>query len=158
MTKVRISKYDPKYRVNGIYTKEEWTDYSDIGNIFDGHMFTFEDYLRIERNYLDAIYLIINSCQMADFVIDSLELYDETSQWEKNMKVCKNEVSRIITDCLRNKCWCRLKSNEYYIHFGYDFYVYLSVPLKINVIKRVCKMYGLFVENIVSPYEDVNGK
>ena len=62
MTKVRISKYNPKYRVNGAYVKEEWTDYSDIGNIFDGHVFTFEDYLKMELNYLNAIYNIINSC------------------------------------------------------------------------------------------------
>ena len=91
---------------------------------------------------------------MTDFIIDSLEQYDKTSKWKKNMKVCKDEVGRIIADCLRNKSWCRLKSNEYYIHLGYDFYVYLSVPLKINDIKRVCGMYGLFVENIVSPYKN----
>jgi len=36
----RIVKYNPKFRINGIYTKNEWTSISDIGDEFDGVFFT----------------------------------------------------------------------------------------------------------------------
>lgn len=153
MIKVRISKYDSKYRVNGVFTKEEWTDYSDVGGVFNGHVFTLKEYLKIEQKYLSVINDIINLCKIPNFIIDSLEKYDETTKWENNKVISKEEINKIIIDCLRNKCWCRLTLNEYYIHFGYDFYVYLSVPLKIDDIKRICEMYNLYVETMDSPFE-----
>ena len=35
MKEYRISKYDPQFRVNGAYQKNEWTSISDIGKVFD---------------------------------------------------------------------------------------------------------------------------
>ena len=39
MNTYRISKYDPKYRKDGQFIKDEWTDYSDIGEKFEGETF-----------------------------------------------------------------------------------------------------------------------
>ena len=39
MTYYRISKYDPAYRVDGVYQKDEWTAFSDIGKEYDGTRF-----------------------------------------------------------------------------------------------------------------------
>lgn len=48
MNYYRISKYDPQYRIDGIYQKDEWTSMSDIGNIYGGKVFTEDEYYKVE--------------------------------------------------------------------------------------------------------------
>ena len=51
----RVTKYDPANRVNGEYTKDEWTSMYDVGRSYNGKVFTFEEYLKVEKSYLDVI-------------------------------------------------------------------------------------------------------
>ena len=42
-----IVKYNPKYYdAKGVYTKDEWTDFSDIGKEFEGETSIFRRVLR----------------------------------------------------------------------------------------------------------------
>ena len=50
----RVTKYDPANRVNGEYTKDEWTSMYDVGRSYNGKVFTFEEYLKVEKSYLDV--------------------------------------------------------------------------------------------------------
>lgn len=52
MKEYRISKYDPQFRVNGSYQKNEWTSISDIGKVFDDGVLTLAEYLRVENEYI----------------------------------------------------------------------------------------------------------
>lgn len=52
MKEYRISKYDPQFRVNGAYQKNEWTSVSDIGKVFDDGVLTLAEYLRVENEYI----------------------------------------------------------------------------------------------------------
>ncbi len=53
-----IIKYDPKFRnENGGYLKDEWTAISDIGEEFDSIVFTYEEYIKIENKYVEAVFL-----------------------------------------------------------------------------------------------------
>ena len=45
-----IVKYPPQNYINGIYEKDEWTDYSDIGKVFDDKLFTLEEYLSVRTD------------------------------------------------------------------------------------------------------------
>ncbi len=40
MFQYRITKYDPAFRIDGKYTKDEWTSIHDIGKIYNGCIFT----------------------------------------------------------------------------------------------------------------------
>lgn len=52
MYKYQISKYNPKYRDdNGIYLKEDWISYVDIGKIYYGREFSKNDYINTEDQY-----------------------------------------------------------------------------------------------------------
>ena len=52
---IEVTKYNPKYRdANGVYRREEWTDYSDIGNKFNDKIFTLEEYETVETLYIKA--------------------------------------------------------------------------------------------------------
>lgn len=55
-----IVKYSPWNYVNGCYIKDEWTDYSDIGKVFDDKLFTLEEYLLVEQKYVNVILTILD--------------------------------------------------------------------------------------------------
>lgn len=53
---LRVTKYNPIYRnEKGGYMKDEWTDFSDIGETFDGKVLTREEYEEVEQHYISMI-------------------------------------------------------------------------------------------------------
>lgn len=56
-----IVKYNPINYLNGVYITEEWSSKSDIGKIFNGHKFTINEYMQTEREYIDAVKIIMFS-------------------------------------------------------------------------------------------------
>lgn len=51
-----ISKYDRQDRDDdGSYRDAEWTSMSDIGIAFNGVTLTREEYVRVERLYIDSV-------------------------------------------------------------------------------------------------------
>jgi hypothetical protein len=54
---------------------------------------------------------------------------------------------------LREELWCQLRSpRRAYLHFGYDYYVYLAVPNHCPQAIASAHNNGLFVEPFTSPY------
>ncbi len=148
MSVYRISKYNPAYRDGEKYIREEWTDYSDIGLSFSGEVLTKKEYLRVEQNYISCIIAILRLVGAQHLVVKNLENYEDTA-WLSDQIIPVEHLSKILCDCLRNRCWCRLESNEMYIHFGYDYYVYISVDLPKDKVVMACKEFGLFCDEWV---------
>jgi hypothetical protein len=163
----RITKYDPKNRnLNGSYLKKEWTSYSDIGKIFENNQFTVEDYLKIENAYIDAIIFFMECMNIHKLKVVDLEnhnIVNENDLFSEDMikvyKSLKNGqlltkekvkiVSRLI---LRELLWCKLESQDMYIHFGYDYYMYIgSKDICKDTIAQI-ERSGLYVEAFRSPY------
>src|SRR5476651_1262643 len=70
----RITKYNPQYRDDsGAYLKNEWTCYSEIGKTFEGKIFTFEEYLKIENAYIQAVLLFMECLNLDSLRISCLE-------------------------------------------------------------------------------------
>ena len=152
MIEFRMSKYNPKYRENDIYSKDEWTSISDIGDIFNGKVFTQSEYLKIEGRYIACIAEIIRVNKVANCMIDSLEIYEETINWSNGLLLCEDQLLQFVQDCLREKCWGRLISKDFYIHFGYYYLVYIGCLLEKHACWQIVKKHGLYYEQIGSPY------
>ena len=74
LMEIRLSKYDPKYRREGNYAKDDWTAVSDIGKVFDdGTKFTKRQYLECEQRYVDCILELLRRCGQERFNITSYE-------------------------------------------------------------------------------------
>ena len=152
MNKFRVSKYNPKYRENGIYTKDEWTDYSDVGQVFENGILSLEEYLKTEEQYILCIISVLKKDGIIFLSIEDFEQYGYT-EWKDKTTVTIDELSSLIRDCLRNKCWCKLRNNETYLHFGYDYYVYISSGMSSKNMCTICRSYNLFCEELSSPYD-----
>ena len=163
----RITKYNPANRdKNDIYQKNEWTSIGDVGNKFGDNEFTFEEYFFYENSYIDAIIRIMCENNIETLKIDTLEKYEyinyndfvesESKKYFKFLKkdilITKEEVIQIAKFALREIVWCKLASEKMFIHFGYDYYMYIGSAKPSEEVLKIIKNNGLFVESMISPY------
>ena len=65
----RITKYDPAFRDNGIYTRDEWTSISDVGKTYNGVPFSMDEYVKVESNYIACVKSIMRHLGVTAFAI-----------------------------------------------------------------------------------------
>lgn len=152
MLNYRITKYNPIYRNSkGHYTLDEWTSFSDIGNL--KYNLSLEKYLEIENAYLEAIKKVLKLNFATIFTFKSVE--NRTSFQVPKQSKDMNKLLEIATKCLREELWCKITSpHKLFIHFGYDYYMYIGSrkELPVEIIAEIEKL-DIFVEIIdQSPY------
>ena len=88
----QITKYNPKNRdKDGIYLKDEWTEYSDIGKIFEGKELAYEEYEKVEEKHIQAVLLFMECMNIDALKVIYLEKYGKrpksvTIDGKKNKK------------------------------------------------------------------------
>ncbi len=173
MYNYRISKYNPIYRDNeGSYRINEWTSFSDIGLIYENKKFTMDDYLKIEDAYVKTIvsfmqHLNINLlgvCELEKYekhlIIDkfhgaySIEIKNLYSSLQDGNILNISQIQNLSRLILREKLWCKLQCDMMYVHFGYDYYMYIGISEKCEDAVVINSRLGLFIEEYNSPYND----
>lgn len=166
----RITKYNPDFRdEDGTYTLEkEWTCPSEIGKTIYGKEFTLGEYLRVEAAYVNTVMTILSECELNTLrVLQLTEIYvspeDRTSvlyerefdelDLQEDKIVNTNEIRTICTMVLRNFLSCQLYSKDkLFVHFGWDYYMYIGSSVNCPSSIKFAKDNGLFVEETMSPY------
>jgi hypothetical protein len=163
----RITKYNPVFRdASGSYLQEEWTSVADIGRIVNGVRVTSDCYLDVENKYLDIITFAMEERGIEHLKVSGLELRDHKenlsfsdqqiekmyNRLEEGLCASINEVSLLGKIVLRELAWARLVNKDFFVHFGYDYYMYLGCARKLENTKRRAVERGLFVEDAESPY------
>ncbi|MGC2310126.1 MAG: hypothetical protein WA432_00720 [Candidatus Babeliaceae bacterium] len=164
----RITKYNPKNRNSrGIYLIDEWTSYSDIGKIINNQEFTYKEYIETENAYVVSIILFMKCNDLETLKIKNLEkplpLDLKDKFLSEKMKICfnvirnsndinKNEIDSICRLILREKLWCKLESKDMFVHFGWDYYMYIGSMKRCEKCINEIQQLNLFVEQQESPY------
>ncbi len=147
MTHYRFSKYDPAYRVNGVYTKDEWTDYSDIGKCFDGVILTEAAYLQTENAYLQFCTKLMQMVGVEEMLLRDLSNpFKSDLPWKNNETLSAEQAVAFLCDCLRTKCWGLLKHGALRFYIGYDYYVHFSCNCSIEKLTALAEGMPIFVE------------
>ena len=144
-----------------MYLKDEWTDYSDIGKKFEGAILTLDEYLKTEDAYIQAVFLLMKCLNIEKLKLTKLINH---ARYQKQALIDGKKIINdtyydhemivfIIQAILRNKLGCKLEfDNTMYVHFGWDYYMYIgSAKACQSTIQNIDGM-GLFVEPFVSPY------
>lgn len=158
MYQYRITKYNPIYRnEKGFYLRDEWTDYSDIGKLFDGKALDKTEYFKVENSYINVIKILMNLCNVKVLKIKNLEIKDYNINKEikikNNIKLLANQIQKFAQYCLRNRIWCKFElKGSMYVHFGYDYYMFIGCNISYDKVSEICRQNDLFCENFVSPY------
>lgn len=153
LTEYRITKYNPANRVDGVYTADEWTGFSDVGKVFGGTKLSQNVYLQTEQAYIACCLELIEKAQISKLSINQAEYYTEGSRFPSRIST-PQEIRKVITACLREQCWLKLVAEDFFIHFGYDFYMYIGSSLPVESIAETATHYGLYCEQFPSPYHD----
>ena len=149
----RISKYDPRFRKNGVQPQNEWTSFSDIGCSFDGEMLTIEQYIEVENRYLACVESILQASLISEIQISCLENYNEPTSWKNGEKLAGDTLREFLRDGLREKCWARLRGGAVCLDFGYEYYLHVCCPLEWTQMENIVRAHGLFLELWHAPEE-----
>ena len=150
MPEFRITKYDPALRDgSGAYLGSEWTSMSDIGKST-----TLDEYERVEAAYLDVALAFLGEAN-----IDSLTIrwhpneVGEPTDHGNGERLRLPELRQAMQRILREEMWAEFAHESgAFVHFGYDYYMYLGVPTECPRSRALATTRGLFVEPFPSPY------
>lgn len=150
----RVTKYDPSFRdARGAYTRDEWTSIADIGQRFGGTVLTREEYQRIEDAYVAVALGFMRESGQSELVAVGLENHAcHPLDFEDGDVLRVEHLGDVIRRVLREEFWCRLEAPNAFVHFGYDYYMYVGVPDPCPEAARLAHELGLFVEDCHSPY------
>lgn len=63
-----------------------------------------------------------------------------------------DSLAPVLRGILREKYWAKLETKNAFIHFGWDYYMYIGVPGAPKQASAYAATNGLFVEEFESPY------
>jgi len=152
--KFRVTKFDPAKRNQlGHFMAEDWTSISDIGKAFNGQILVRAEYDRVENAYLDSIGAFLTDSRIDTLTIDKLEFHSKKFGFKVGQQLGPNEIRQISRLALQEELWCQLRNpRRAYLHFGYDYYVYIGVSRPCPSAIDHAHSLGLFVEPFWSPH------
>jgi hypothetical protein len=154
MNEYRVTKYNPVFRdQSDSYTKTEWTSFKDIGRTYSGVLFTAEEYERVEGAYVKAAMSFLSESGLSSLRVEALEnARKHPLDFHNHTVLPFDQNGKIIRRILREEFWCRLEGSESFIHFGWDYYMYIGVPHPCPTAQLRAAELGLYVEEFASPY------
>jgi hypothetical protein len=135
MHQYRVTKYDPAFRdASGAYTKKDWTSFGDISRSHNGVAFSEDEYLRVESAYIDAArkFIVEDDCR----ALRVLGIENRTASAHAprdGSLISVEDLPAVCRSILREEFWCRLEAEGRFLHFGYDYYMYVGVKSKCAV-------------------------
>jgi hypothetical protein len=155
MFEYRVTKYDPAERdVRGAYRRDEWILFSQIGSSFGGELFTAEQYRRVEDAYVAAALGFWREVRRPAIAVRGLENARGSRRAPSEGAALTDEtlLAEVIRGILQEEFWCRLEGDGCFLHFGWDYYMYIGVSESCPESCALAGASGLFVEPFVSPY------
>ena len=64
------------------------------------------------------------------------------------------KLSDVFGRVFREEFWCRFQADDGFVHFGWDYYMYIGVPHRCPAAEQMANELGLYVEDFVSPYHE----
>jgi len=154
MFEYRVTKYEPAFRnLEGRYLREEWTSVGDIGRPFGGVVLTRDEYLRIEDAHVETALAFLREAGCGSLLAVGVENHGgcPAAPAEGDSRAGPR-LEDAIRRMLRKEFWCRLEGDGCFLHFGYDYYLYVGVPSPCPQACLLASRLGLFVEEFASPY------
>jgi hypothetical protein len=149
----RVTKFDPANRGSaGRYLVEDWCLHSQIGKTFGGILLTEAEYLRVESAFIATALDFYSEAGQPDIFAIGVEDHKTRGAPPEGLLVSADRLPVLCRAMLREDYWLRIEGDDFFIHFGWDFYMYLgaSTPCERSLDKA--RSLGLFPEPFVSPY------
>lgn len=156
-----IVRYRPEdYDHQGIYTRDSWMDYSDVGREFEGEIFTEEEYLKIEAAYIKCAAEIMRRSGCSYLTIGYVEKNNRKKSLAKyryRSRIYIDDLADLLREMLRGHIYCFLANikRKFYLDVGYDYYMCIICPIDWDTLNDIVKSYGLFLDPRSSRYDNL---
>jgi hypothetical protein len=155
----RVTKCNPAFRdQSGAYTKDEWTLFKQIGQTFSDVQFTSAEYERVEDAYVEVALSFLRESGLSSMKVAGLENRMQALDFQNDTVLPLDRIGEIIRRILREEFWCRLEGSEGFIHFGWDYYMYVGAPHPCPKAQARAAELGLYVEEFASPVREYFGE
>ena len=168
-----IARYEPwKYDSNGRYIPFDWSEYLDIGSIFEGKAFTKAEYLIYENRMVEAVSEILMCCNIKKLKVLYLERSDTCKIRSAIRHICKDlgikvhpktirhiislhqgsfvsiiHIPLIMRLLLRDVFYCELfaPKEKVYFYTPGNYYVWIRANMAIEEVRNICDKFHIFV-------------
>ena len=156
MNEYRVTKYNPAFRDQwDHYTRAEWTMFKDIGKTYSGVLFTREEYERVEEAYVQAALSFLRESGLSSIRVAGIENRSKQPlDFDGDSVLPLDRIGEIIRRTLREEIYCRLEGSDCFIHFGWDYYMYIGVPHPCLRAQARAAELDLYVEEFASPVRE----
>lgn len=156
MKEYRVTKYDPALRgPNGEYKGDDWIMFSEIGQSFRGVVLTEQEYKRVEIAYVKVALALLSESGIAELRAVGLENSRKHQlEFAEGSLLTPEKLSDVFGRILRNEFWCHFQADHGFVHFGWDYYMYIGVPRRCPAAEQTASELGLYVEEFTSPYHE----
>lgn len=151
----RVTKYDPaSWDESGVYTGDDWTMFSEIGEVFGGVRLTLATYLDVEAQHLVALASFLEESGTLSVTAEGVENSGNAFRVSEGTELSPLEAIEAVRQMLRGEGWCRLRDGDrFYIHVGWDYYVYVGADSPCDRSVELAQQSGLFIDrDFPSPY------
>jgi hypothetical protein len=128
----------------------------DIGRMYSGAPLTESEYLAVENAYLQSVDELLREAGIQTMQLRGLENRAGHALPEFIQPLALLSVAQCVEFArisLREIAWGRLVvPGRAYVHFGYDYYMYVGLAKKCSRAIAAANASGLFVERFRSPY------
>ena len=154
MHEFRVTKYDPANRNElGHFLGSEWTAFSDVGREVTGSVLSLAEYERVEEAYIGSALAFLVEAGVDHLCAVGVENAGASPAAPKeHARLSLRELEAAIRGVLREEFWCRFEGPDAFVHLGWDFYMYVGVPIPCESACAFAEDRGLFVESFESPY------
>jgi len=155
MLEYRVTKYNPAYRdPSGAFLVVEWTSASDLGHSFGDGVLTPDEYRRVEDAYVAVALSFLRVSGQMSLTVAALENKRRYPiRFSDGSAIGLEQLGSVIRLVLREEIWCRLDGPSGFLHFGWDYYMYIGVSYPCPESQELAEHLGLFVEEFPSPYK-----
>jgi hypothetical protein len=121
-------------------------------------LLTLEEYELVDQAYIDSAIQFLTDSGIDALTVHALENRSAgpTAPAEGD-RMDLAAAAIVMRSILREEYWCQLEATASYVHFGWDYYMYVGVCDPCESACEAARSRGLFVERFASPYhEDAN--
>jgi hypothetical protein len=116
------------------------------------------EYQRVEDAYVEVALSFLRESGLPSMKVAGLENRMEPLDFQNDTVLPFDRIGEIIRRILREEFWCRLEGSEGFIHFGWDYYMYVGMPLPCPKAQARAAELGLYVEEFASPIRESLGE
>ena len=131
---------------------DEWYLHSQIGKRFGGVLLTEDEYLRVESAYISTAAHFYREAGLPDIFAIGVADHRRQGAPPEGSLILPQDLAKLCRAMLREEYGCRIEGGDFFIHFGWDFYMYIGTSAPCEGALNFAASIGLFPEPFISPY------